>query len=97
MRHFSIISAPYGTFAVTANADGSIGLNAQVVAAQDKADREGNGLRALVEQANAARELWDALDDLRGRCDSDEGVRADGSNIQTIRAHAILDKYAGMK
>ena len=61
MRTFAIITMPYGSFAVTANADGSIPLNAQCVAERDKLDREGNGLRALVDQANAAVELRAAL------------------------------------
>lgn len=37
---------------------------------------------------NAA--LREALEDLVSRCDGAEGVRADGSNIQTMRAHAAL-------
>jgi len=37
-------------------------------------------------------ELYTALDELVMRCDGEEGVRADGSNIQTIRAHAVLAK-----
>lgn len=32
-----------------------------------------------------------ALRDLVARCDGDEGVRADGSNIQTMRAHAAIE------
>lgn len=40
----------------------------------------------------AALELYEALEDLVRRCDGDEGVRADGSNIQTIAAHAALAK-----
>lgn len=32
-----------------------------------------------------------ALVDLVRRCDGSEGVRADGSNIDTLRAHAALD------
>ncbi len=34
-----------------------------------------------------------ALRDLVDRCDGDEGVRADGSNIQTIAAHAALGDF----
>lgn len=37
-------------------------------------------------------ELRAALFELVKRCDGPEGVRADGSNIQTILAHAILHK-----
>lgn len=33
-----------------------------------------------------------ALRDLMLRCDSEEGVRADGSNIQTIAASALLSE-----
>ena len=38
----------------------------------------------------AAPELLKALRELVLRCDGAEGVRADGSNIQTMRAHALL-------
>ncbi len=37
------------------------------------------------------RDLLDALTELTRRCDGDEGVRADGSNIDTATAHAVLD------
>ena len=37
--------------------------------------------------------LTKALEDLAIRCDGDEVVRADGSNIQTIAAHALLDSH----
>lgn len=39
-----------------------------------------------------AQELRAALEELVLRCDGDEGVRADGSNIQTYQARAILEK-----
>ena len=39
-------------------------------------------------------ELLSVLQELVDRCDGDEGVRADGSNIQTIRANALLAKLA---
>jgi hypothetical protein len=39
---------------------------------------------------NAYPRLVEALHDLVLRCDGDEGVRADGSNIQTMGAHALL-------
>jgi hypothetical protein len=32
----------------------------------------------------------DALEELTLRCDGDEGVRPDGSNMETARAHAVL-------
>jgi hypothetical protein len=41
------------------------------------------------------KELLEALKELVARCDGDEGIRADGSNIQTARAHAILEKLEG--
>lgn len=37
-----------------------------------------------------AAKLRNALVDLVLRCDGDEGVRADGSNIDTLSAHAAL-------
>lgn len=45
-------------------------------------------IASLTEKLKAVN---DALEDLVQRCDGDEGVRADGSNIQTIKAHAVLD------
>jgi hypothetical protein len=41
-------------------------------------------------RVNAYPRLVEALHDLVLRCDGDEGVRADGSNIQTMGAHALL-------
>ena len=43
----------------------------------------------------AAPELLAALKELVERCDGPEGVRPDGSNIQTIRAHAAIAKAEG--
>lgn len=37
-------------------------------------------------------ELAAALEELMLRCDGAEGVTEDGSNIQTIRAHALLER-----
>lgn len=37
-------------------------------------------------------ELTEILEELVNRCDGEEGIRADGSNIQTMRASAILAK-----
>lgn len=42
-----------------------------------------------------APELLEALKQLVARCDGDEGVRADGSNIQTMAAHAAIAKAEG--
>lgn len=43
---------------------------------------------------NGAREerLVKALADLVTRCDGEDGVRPDGSNIDTLAAHAVLSK-----
>ena len=57
---------------------------------------------ALFEQANEKMreqreqiaKLRGALEDLTLRCDGAEGIRADGSNIQTIKAHAALGTFA---
>lgn len=38
--------------------------------------------------------LRTALRDLVTRCDGDEGVRPDGSNIDTYRAHAALGDFS---
>jgi len=43
----------------------------------------------------AAPDLLDALKDLVARCDGDEGVRPDGSNIQTMAAHAAILRAEG--
>ena len=40
-------------------------------------------------------ELLEALEELVARCDGEEGVRADGTNIHTMRAHAIIAKARG--
>lgn len=39
------------------------------------------------------RDLLDTLEELVTRCDGEEGVRSDGSNIQTMRASALLAKH----
>jgi hypothetical protein len=41
-------------------------------------------------RANAYPKLVEALRELMLRCDGEEGVRADGSNVQTMRASALL-------
>ena len=43
------------------------------------------GTEKVLEQVRA-----EALRDLMTRCDGPEGVRADGSNIQTMQASAVL-------
>lgn len=43
----------------------------------------------------AAPDLLEALRDLVARCDGPEGVRADGSNIETLAAHVAIAKAAG--
>ena len=81
---------PYTIYEV-GNGDIEIALmrdTAQVVA------RVGSWEQAegLVSALDAKRDLLAALQNLVNRCDGAEGVRADGSNIQTIRAHAVLAK-----
>lgn len=44
---------------------------------------------------DAAPELFEALQDLVARCDGEEGVRPDGSNIDTLRAHMALSRALG--
>lgn len=49
------------------------------------------GLRTRLAAVEAERDrLREALERLVLRCDGDEGVRADGSNIDTLAAHAAL-------
>lgn len=43
----------------------------------------------------AAPDLLAALTDLVARCDGEEGVRPDGSNINTCAAHAALEAATG--
>lgn len=66
MRTFAILTEPYGTFAVSDQVLPSpanpAGASAHVFAQCDRNDPEALRLRALVDQANAARELWDALE-----------------------------------
>ena len=45
-------------------------------------------------QRGQIAKLREALEDLTLRCDGAEGIRADGSNIQTIKAHAALGTFA---
>lgn len=52
----------------------------------------GQDLAYICHAANAYPELVEALKELVARCDGAEGVRADGSNIQTHNAHGILSK-----
>lgn len=40
-----------------------------------------------------SKALYVALDELVTRCDGEDGVRADGSNINTQSAHVVLDLY----
>jgi len=49
----------------------------------------------LVAADERERVLLEALHELVKRCDGEEGVRADGSNIQTIAAHAALERVRG--
>lgn len=86
MRTFAIITMPYGSFVVTANADGSIPLNTQCVAERDKHDRHGERLRALVDQANAAGELRAALADLFEHCAMVHKHWGEGSNNREANA-----------
>lgn len=46
----------------------------------------------IAHACNHYPELVEALKELVARCDGAEGVRADGSNIQTHNAHALLTK-----
>lgn len=58
----------------------------------DARDREAS---ANARPIAAAPDLYEALRELVSRCDGDAGVRADGSNIETMQAHAALDKVEG--
>ncbi len=49
--------------------------------------------QAIMDREATVADLLAALIDLTLRCDGPEGVRADGSNIQTIRAHAVIAKF----
>lgn len=49
---------------------------------------------AVAAMADEVLALRVALTELVARCDGPEGVRADGSNIQTIGAHAALGHFA---
>lgn len=46
----------------------------------------------LRRQREINAELLSALQELVTRCDGLDGVRADGTNIQTIKAHAVIAK-----
>jgi hypothetical protein len=49
----------------------------------------------IVRAVNAHEELLSALKDLVERCDGVGGVRADGSNIETMQGHAAIAKAEG--
>lgn len=91
MRTFAIVQFENGGYIVTANPDGTVGLNAKCVAMQDKGDKAGNGLRVLVDQANAARELWGALDAALSAVSAIGGVGHAFMEADHVRA-----KYRGM-
>jgi hypothetical protein len=64
MRHFATLTLPDGVYACTANPDGSIPLSSREVARASAHDKDGASLRYLVEQANAASALAEALRDV---------------------------------
>jgi len=49
----------------------------------------------IARAVNAHEDLLAALKDLVTRCDGDEGVRGDGSNVDTSWAHAVIAKAEG--
>lgn len=57
-------------------------------AATSQGQREDSAL--ILALNDALDDALSALQELVTRCDGDEGVRADGSNIETIRAHVVL-------
>ena len=73
-------------------------------AMQESAPARNNNARliatapALLAECKRQREqiakMREVLEDLTLRCDGAEGIRADGSNIQTIKAHAALGTFA---
>ena len=64
------------------------GSKARMIARRDKRIRS-QAAELIRLRADRAR-LVEALRDLMTRCDGPEGVRADGSNIQTMQASAVL-------
>lgn len=92
MKTFTITTEPYGTFVA---ADGV------VCAEKDNADRHGERLRALVDQANAARELFDSLDALFEHCAMVHKHWGDGDNSRQASAaiaagQNLINKYRGI-
>jgi hypothetical protein len=53
---------------------------------------QGEDTQQELAMATLLPEVLEALEDLVERCDGSAGVRADGSNIDTRRAHAVLAK-----
>ena len=45
----------------------------------------------MMTSSDKLNDLIAAFGDLVNRCDGDDGVRADGSNIDTAWAHSVLD------
>jgi hypothetical protein len=50
----------------------------------------------IAHACNAYPKLVEALRELMLRCDGPQGMRADGSNVQTMRASAVLSELGEM-
>jgi hypothetical protein len=64
-------------------------------AGRAKSSAERASLKEQARRAECYDDLLAALLDLVERCDGEEGVRADGSNIQTMLARAVIAKATG--
>ena len=79
---------------------GQIGANGDhfINGAQDHVTRaDPQDAAYIVTACNAFPQLVAALRELMLRCDGEEGVRADGSNIQTIAASGLLQSLGELE
>jgi hypothetical protein len=77
---------------IPAQLQGEMAYAARCHAAASRLLAEGSAIHGDdLADPRTVEELRAALAELTARCDGEEGVRADGSNIQTMRAHAALD------
>jgi hypothetical protein len=76
---------------IPAQLQGEMAYAARCHAAASRLLAEGSAIHGdALADPRTVEELRAALAELTARCDGEEGVRADGSNIQTMRAHAAL-------
>lgn len=98
--HYSGDSLSHRSFSIYSPYGGVGGRQTHICTTNDLPHSVLIGRDAEEAEANArliasAPEILEALEELVLRCDGVEGVRPDGSNIQTILAHSIIVRARG--